>query len=99
MLSKSPPLDDPSEKVSLYKPNLRQIINLLKSFRGLTISEIEELAGFKRRRLDSLLNNKDLIKIRTQEIITLFKLYKGLESGKISLKVKLNQIRRRKNKN
>ena len=98
MLSESPSFDDPSEKVELYKPSLRQLVNLLQSFRSLTIPEIEEMAGLKHRRLDSLLNNENLIRIRTQEIITLFKLYEDLESGRISLKVKLNQIRRRKNK-
>ena len=76
MLSKSPPLKDLSEKVKLYKPNLRQFINVLKKNRpALTTPKIEELAGLRRRRLDSLLNNKRLVNIRTQEIITLFKLY------------------------
>ena len=81
MLSKSPPSKD--EDVELYRPNLRQLINSLKETSPrLTTPKIEKLAGLRRRRLDSLLNNKGLVNIRTQEIITLFKLYKRLKGLK-----------------
>ena len=81
MLSESP--KDSLEGVKLCRPNLRKFINLLKKTRpGLTTPKIEEMAGLRRRRLDSLLNNKGLVNIRTQEIISLFKLYEKLEGRK-----------------
>lgn len=71
-----------TQTIPLDKKNLRQYVNYLQeSFPGLTIKNISLLAGFKKERLNTLLNNFGPDVIFPEEVTALFQLFDELKSG------------------